>query len=346
MSLTVAVIGDNFMQASQFVAALQKLVSGEVEFLTMDLPFPDEPITQYGQSDEFAAVKEFQGDPEQVIEFCKDADALITHVAVLTESMLDRLPKLRFVGVSRGGPVNVDHQALKKRNIRLVNTPGRNASAVAEFTIGALIAETRNIVKGHDALRSGIWRGDLYRADVQRLELSSMTVGIVGYSHIGKRVGQLLKAFGSNILVSDPFIDLDDKDREYGIEQVPLDLLLAKSDAVTLHVPATPQTAGMINRQTLAQMKRGAVLINTSRGSLVDEDALVEALRSGQLSGAALDTYQQEPLGAECSLVALDNVVLTPHIAGASTTTVVTAATMLAEELNHFVRGLPPNNPV
>lgn len=346
--MKIAIIGDNFMRAQAFEKAIRQRIPSyndvSMDIKAIELTFPDEPVTQFLDSPEFSEVKEFQGNPKDIVSFIGDSEALITHTAVLTKSMLDKLPNLRFVGVSRGGPVNVDHIALANRGIRLVNTPGRNASAVAEFTVGVLIAESRNIAKGHTALMHGTWRGQLYRADIQRLELSRMTVGLIGYSHIGKRVADLLSAFGCKLLFCDPYVDLTAEDRKKRIEKVELEELLNRSDAVSLHLRATPETNNMINSERLNQMKTGALLINTARGSLVDEEALAKALASGKLSGAALDTFQNEPLSKESKLLQLDNVLLTPHIAGASITTVEIAAEMLAEELECYRNDQPPIN--
>ncbi|MEM6987551.1 MAG: oxidoreductase, partial [Pseudomonadota bacterium] len=182
MSRKVAVIGDQFMQSTVFEYALRKVTSTPLDITSVDLPFPDQPVTQRSDDPAFANIKEFQGTEDAVVSVAQGAHALITHVAPVTRTILDQLPELEFVGVSRGGPVNVDRAELNRRGIRLVNTPGRNASAVAEFTIGVLLSETRNIAYAHEAMKRQHWRGDLYRADVQRKELSSMTVGLIGYS--------------------------------------------------------------------------------------------------------------------------------------------------------------------
>ena len=346
MSIQIAIIGDNFMQAEVFEAALERTVSQPFSSTKLDLPFPSEPVIQHCAEGELAGLKEYQGSAAQVIEVATGASILITHVAPVSASVLKELPDLKMIAVARGGPVNVDLAAVQERNIRLVNTPGRNASAVAEFTIGALIAETRNIARAHAALAQGTWRGDFYRADIQRKELSAMTVGIIGYSAIGTRVAKLLRGFGSKILITDPYTKLTAEDATYGAQQVPLEELLSQSDAVTLHAKLTPETLGMINAKTLAQMKRGAVLINTARGAMVDEQALYQALASGHLSGAVLDTFNIEPLPADSPLLPLPTVTLTPHIAGASTTTVRVAAEMVAQEVQLFLASEPPVNPV
>ncbi len=344
MKKTIAIIGDNFMQAHAFKAAMQAKLEQPIDYQMMDLSFPDEPVIQRSEHPEYQGLAEFQGDIDSIIAFAKNAHILVTHVAAISARVLNELEQLEMIAVSRGGPVNIDRAAAKDRKIKLVNTPGRNASAVAEFTIGALIAETRNISRGHHALMNGEWRGDLYRADVQRDELSTMTVGIIGYAGIGKQVVHLLNAFGSNILVADPYAELTEKDVEHGVLKVSLDELLARSDAISLHAPLTNETNNMIDKAALAKMKKGAVLVNTSRGALMDYDALYDALVAGHLSGAVLETFPVEPVPADSKWLQLPNVTLTPHIAGASKTTVKVAASMVAEEVHRHLAGLDPVN--
>ena len=178
-------------------------------------------------------LKEYVGKPDEIVAFIGDAPILVTHLAPLSAAMMDCLPELKLIAVTRGGPVNIDIGAARERGIKVVNTPGRNASAVAEFAIGAILAQTRMITRGHDALRRGDWRGDLYRADLAGEELSEMTVGVVGYGHIGTRVVRILKAFGCRILVCDPYVQLAVDDLNDGVEQVNLERLLAQSDVVT-----------------------------------------------------------------------------------------------------------------
>jgi D-3-phosphoglycerate dehydrogenase len=259
--------------------------------------------------------------------------------------MMDRLPRLKLIAVSRGGPVNVDMAAARERRIRVVNTPGRNASAVAEFTIGAILAETRMIIRGHESLRRGEWRGDLYRADLTGEELSEMTVGVVGYGHVGTKVVRLLKVFGCRILVCDPYVQLSADDLKDGVEQVSLERILEESDIVTLHARVTDETRGFFNADTFARMKPGSFFVNTARGPLVDYDALTEALKSRHLRGAAIETFGIEPVPPDWELLTLDTVTLTPHIAGASVKTVKYAAEAAAEEVRRYIEGEPPLNP-
>jgi len=198
---------------------------------------------------------------------------------------------------------------------------------------------------GHEALRAGNWRGDLYRADKTGRELSEMTVGIIGYGNIGTKVVKLLKAFGCKILVCDPYVQLSVDDLNAGVQQVSLDSLLSSSDVITLHSRVTEETKGFINAEAFARMKPGALFVNTARGPMVDYDALYEALVSGHLAGAMLETFAVEPVPADWPLLQLPNVTLTPHIAGASVRTVTYAAEMAAEEVRRYLAGLPPVNP-
>ena len=341
---TIAVIGDRFMRASAFTAALDGVAAG-AQVRTLELPWPDEPMRHGYVDGGIPGLKEYLGDPDEIAAFVDDAEILVNHLAPVTGAMLDRLPKLRVIAVSRGGPVNIDVAACKARQIRLVNTPGRNASAVAEFTIAAILAETRLIRAGHEGLRQGVWRGDLYRYDVTGTELSETTVGLIGYGFIGTRVVKLLKPFGCRILVADPYKTLANEDVADGVRMVTLDRLLAESEVVSLHARVTEETKSFLAAPQFARMRKGAYFINTARGPMVNYDDLYQALKSGHLRGAMLETFWLEPPPADSPLLRLDNVTLTPHIAGASTTTVRIAARMVAEEVRRYLAGEPPLNP-
>jgi D-3-phosphoglycerate dehydrogenase / 2-oxoglutarate reductase len=341
----VAVIGDRFMKPEIFASALRTIPGADLDIRTQELAWPDEPMSHGYAGDALEGLKEFMGRPEDIVDFLADAEILVTHLAPVNGWLLDRCPELKLIGVSRGGPVNIDMKAARARGVAVVNAPGRNASAVAEFTIGAILAETRLITKGHVALRQGVWRGDLYRADLTGEELSELTVGIIGYGHIGTRVVRLLKPFGCRILVDDPYVRLSPEDAADGVEQVDLDTLLKRSDVVSLHARVTPETTGFLAAPQFARMKRGSYFINTARGPMVDYQALHDALASGHLRGAMLETFWQEPPPPDAPLLRLENVTLTPHIAGASLKTVKIAARMVADEVGRYLRGEPFANP-
>jgi D-3-phosphoglycerate dehydrogenase len=345
MRRSIAIIGDRFMLPEVFERKIRDLVPGDLDIRTLEQPWPDEPMEHGYARPGMAGLKEYMGEPDDIVAFIGDAGLLVTQLAPLSADMMDRLPGLRFVAVSRGGPVNIDMKAARERGILVVNTPGRNASAVAEFTIGAILAETRLIRAGHESLRAGMWRGDLYRADLTGRELSEMTVGVVGYGNIGTRVVRLLKAFGCRILVCDPYVQLSAQDRNDGVRHVDLDTLLAEADIVTLHARVTAETTGFIGREQFARMRPGTLFVNTARGPLVDYDALHDALVCGHLKGAMLETFAVEPAPADWPLLQLPNVTLTPHIAGASVRTVTHAAEQAAEEVRRYLAGEPPLNP-
>lgn len=341
----ISIIGDRFMLSQMFEDAIRERCRlHELNIRKHDLPWPDEPMEHGYAVAGMDGLKEYMGKAEQVIDLARGAEILVTQLAPLSAGMMDQLPDLRLVAVSRGGPVNIDMKAARARNITVVNTPGRNASAVAEFTIGALLAETRNITKGHDALRKGEYRGDLYRADITGMELSEMTIGLIGYGQVGTRVVKLLKAFGCRILVCDPYVQLSAEDLRDGVTQVSLDRILAESDVVSLHPRVTAETTNMINRETIARMKKGVYIVNTARGPLLDYNALHDALVSGHVRGAMLETFAIEPVPPDWPLLQLPNVTLTPHIAGASVKTVRYAAGLAAEEVRRYLDGEGPLN--
>jgi D-3-phosphoglycerate dehydrogenase len=341
----IAILGDRFMLASMFEKAVRAKCGGDLDIRVHQLPWPDEPMQHgYAQAG-MDGLKEYQGGADEVVDMVGDAEIVVTQLAPFSADMMDRLPQLRLIAVSRGGPVNIDMKAARERNILVVNTPGRNASAVAEFTIGAILAETRMITRGHESLRRGEWRGDLYRADLTGEELSEMTVGVVGYGHVGTKVVRLLKAFGCKILVCDPYVQLSVDDLQDGVEQVSMARILGDCDIVSLHARVTEETRGFFGAEQFAAMKSGAYFINTARGPLVDYVALTEALKSRHLRGAAIETFGVEPVPPDWELLHLDNVTLTPHIAGASVKTVKFAAEAAAEEVRRFIAGEPPSNP-
>lgn len=345
MNREVAIIGDRFMRPSAFIAALNDLCGPAVSCRSMELAWPDEPMEHGYKEAGFEGLKEYMGTPCDVMAHIGKAPVLITHLAPLSASMLASMPQLELVVVTRGGPVNIDLAAARAHDVKVVNTPGRNASAVAEFTIGAILSETRNITRGHEALRKGEYRGDLYRSDQVGDELSELTVGVIGYGEVGARVVHYLKMFGCRILVHDPYVHLAPPDLADGVTMAPFENLLSQSDIVTLHPRVTRETRGMINKEALAKMKVGATLINTARGPLMDYDALYEALAGGHLRGAMLETFAVEPPPPDWPLLRLPNVTLTPHIAGATSKTVRFAAHQAAEEVRRWLVGQPPINP-
>jgi len=341
----VSIIGDHFMLPETFEEKITDVCGKKVSIAKRKDPWPDEPMEHGYAVKGMDGLKEYFGTAENVVEFVGEAEVLVTHLAPMSRAMFERLPTLKMIAVSRGGPVNIDMAAAKDHDVLVVNTPGRNASAVAEFTIGAILTETRKIREGHEALRAGNWRGDLYRADLTGRELNEMSVGVIGYGNIGTKVVRLLRAFGCRIYVHDPYIQLSADDLEDGVELTSLDHLLSKADIVTMHPRVTEETRQMMNADAFAKMKSGALFVNTARGPLCNYNDLYDALTEGHLGGAMLETFSVEPPPSDWELLKLPNVTLTPHIAGASVRTVTFAAEQAAEEVRRFVEGEPPRNP-
>lgn len=345
MRKKIAIIGDYFMLPEVFDEKINALCAENVAIRTTKSNWPNEPMEHGYAVEGMDGLKEYFGTADEVVEFIDDAEILVTQLAPMSRTMFERLPALKMIAVSRGGPVNIDMAAAKDHKVLVVNTPGRNASAVAEFTIGAILAETRKIREGHESLRAGDWRGDLYRADLTGRELNEMTVGVIGYGNIGTKVVRLLRAFGCRILVCDPYVQLSADDLEAGVQLASLDELLGKSDIVSIHARVTDETRQMMNAETFEKMKPGALFVNTARGPLCNYDDLHLALTKGHLGSAMLETFAVEPPPTDWDLLKLPNVTLTPHIAGASVRTVTFAAEQAAEEVRRFVAGEPPRNP-
>lgn len=333
------------MLPSMFEASIRSKCGDGLDIRSYEMPWPDSPMHHGYEEPGLDGLKEYQGSADEIVAQAGNAAIVVTQLAPFSAGIMDRLPNLRMIAVSRGGPVNIDMAAARERKILVVNTPGRNASAVAEFTIGAILAETRLITRGHESLRRGEWRGELYRADLVGEELSEMTVGVIGYGHVGTKVVRILKAFGCKVLVHDPYVQLSVDDIKDGVEHVSFDRILSESDIVTVHARVTEETRGFIGPEQFAAMKPGAYFVNTARGPLVDYTALTEALKTRHLRGAAIETFGIEPVPMDWELLQLDNVTLTPHIAGASMKTIKYAAEAAAEEVRRFLAGEQPLNP-
>ncbi len=279
--------------------------------------------------------------PAYVFDAVAAADVLVTQFCTVPAALLEAAPRLKVVGVLRAGVENVDVAAATARGVLVVNTPGRNADAVADFAVGMLIAEARNICRGHHALKQGRWLRE-YPNSGHIPDLPGKTVGIVGLGEIGRKVARRLAGFDMTILAYDPFV----KTPPDGIRMVDLPTLMSESDFVTVHARLTRETEGLVSRELIARMKPTAYLVNTSRSALVDERALTEALRERRIAGAALDVFDKEPPGADYPLVQLDNVTIAPHMAGGSNDAFFNCPKLLAAEIAKLLSGGEPRSVV
>jgi D-3-phosphoglycerate dehydrogenase / 2-oxoglutarate reductase len=327
--------GDHFVGNDLLEAALTSaLPDVGFDFTRVTLPWP---LTPYGR---VAEVDEASDAEDQLIAALPGIELAITQMGPFTERVLDAAPDLRFLVCCRGGPVNVNVPAATKRGVIVSSTPGRNAGAAAEHAITLMLGALRNLPRLQKTLEQGEWRSDLYAYDECGSELDGATVGLVGYGAIGRRVARVLIAFGARVLVVDPAID--PASPPDGTEVVSLDELLRQSDVVSLHARLTDQTRGMIGAAEIATMRRGAVLVNSARGGLLDYDATVDALESGQLGAAAFDVFPVEPVPAGSRLLTAPNVVMTPHLAGATKQTAHRAGSIAADAVAAYLDGRDP----
>ncbi|AFV88662.1 D-3-phosphoglycerate dehydrogenase [Acidipropionibacterium acidipropionici ATCC 4875] len=277
-----------------------------------------------------------------LLDHCGQAHVIVVDGTPVNREVIDNSPNLKLVAVLRGGVENADLDALKERGIPLVHAPQRSADAVADYTVGMMIAENKNIARSHHFIIEGRWRKNYINQDYVH-NMRTRTVGIIGFGQIGSRVAKRLSGFDSRIIAYDPFMDAE-AIRSAGAEAVSLEELLEQSDFVTLHLRTSQATHHIIDADALAQMKPTAYLINTARSPLVDEEALAEALREHRIGGAAIDVFDAEPLPADHPYLSLDNVTLTPHIAGTCADTWHASVEIGLEELSRYLRGEPFQN--
>jgi D-3-phosphoglycerate dehydrogenase len=335
----ILAVGDSYMPPRYFAEAFAAAVEPhhEVEYFQVDAMRPFTPATPSERK-----LREFQGSPTEIAERMPGVEVLVVQGAPVTDAVLQASPELRLVGCARGGPVNVDVEAITARGLPLVNTPGKNAEAVADLTLAFLVMLARGLPKAQRFLEEGHrlrdnWEGAKFMGS----DLRRHVLGLVGYGQIGSRVVQRALPFGMTVIVYDPFVEAN------GIEQVSsLEELLTRSDFVSLHARATAENENMVDAAALAAMKPGAFLVNTARETLVDEDALDAALESGRLGGAALDVIRTTETSGRHRLLRHENVVMTPHLGGATHETLLQGAEMIAEEILRFAAGEPLVNVV
>jgi D-3-phosphoglycerate dehydrogenase len=276
---------------------------------------------------------------DELIPLVGDVDAVLAGTDAFTRRVFEAAPRLKVVSRFGVGYDAIDCAAAAEHGVWVTITPGTNEQSVADHTLALLLALARDLVPEANATRRGEWRRPI------GLELAGLTLGLIGFGRIGRQVATRARAFGLQVLVYDVAPD-PAAAAEVGARLVDLDTLLAGADFVSLHAPATPETRDLINAHTLAKMKRTAYLINTARGELVDEAALARALASGQLAGAALDVFKQEPPDPTHPLLSLPNVIATSHVAGITWQSAERMAALAVENILAVLRGERPPHPV
>ncbi|WP_319576585.1 D-2-hydroxyacid dehydrogenase [uncultured Desulfobacter sp.] len=280
--------------------------------------------------------------PEEILERTTDANIVLTNKTVLTAENIAAMNKVEYIGVLATGVNVVDLEYTKTKGITVTNVPGYSGSSSAQMVF-ALILELTNRVGHHSqTVTDGKWSEskDFCYWDYPLVELEGITLGIVGYGGIGKAVARLGLAFGMKILIYNRSVP---PDLPEGITYSDLDNLIKSSDIISLHCPLTPQTKGMINKDTLAQMKKTSYIINTSRGPLIVENDLADALNEGRIAGAAMDVLEKEPPEKSCPLLTAKNCYITPHFAWATLASRGRLMSIAVENIKSYLAGKPQN---
>lgn len=335
--MKILAVGDSFVPVPIFQRGLAGLQGAHrIEYLQLD-----ESQELVATSTSERSIREYLGTPAQIAARVGSAEILIVHGAPVTDEVLAAGPNLRLICCARGGPINVDVAALSARQIPLVNTPGKNAESVADQALAFMIMLARGFPEAQRFLIEGGTLGESAFEGARFLghDLGGHVLGLVGFGNVGSRVHRRAEAFGMRMVVYDPYVSVGELP---ATEQVSsLAALLPKSDFVSLHVRATAETRNFFGATQFNSMKPGSYFLNTARESLVDEEALDDALSSGQLAGAALDVVKPRSHVGPHPLLRHENVVITPHIGGATHETLLRGVTMVADEIRRFTAGEP-----
>lgn len=340
--MKILVAGDSYCPSDAFRPAFADL-SGRHDVTYVDVV--DDPAWRPTTPSELT-LKEYQGTPDQLVSaVAPDVEVLVIQGAPVTDAVFAAAPGLRLVCCARGGPVNVDLAAATERGIPVVTTPGKNADAVAELTIAFLVMVARRLpeairhverggVFGHENFEGSQWFGH---------DVAGHTLGLVGYGQVGRRVAARALAFEMRVLVFDPYV-APETIAAPGIEPVDLSTILGRSDFISVHARLTAENRGMLGATEFGAMRKGVCLVNTSRRELIDEAALIDGLASGRVFGAALDVATPSPSAGRHPLLAFPNVVIVPHIGGATWETLHHGAEMAVAEIERLLAGEPLRN--
>ncbi len=295
------------------------------------------PLEEFGDFQVFERTN-----PSDVVDRTKDAEIVFTNKTVLTESILNKLPKLKYIGVLATGYDVVDIETATKQNIVVTNVPAYGANSVAQMCFAHILNITNRVADHNRDVKKGGWdsQEDFCYWISPQTELSNKIMGIIGYGQIGKATARLAKAFGMKVLINTRTVP---STLPKGVHSTDLNTLLSSSDIISLHCPLTDNTKKLINKENLKRMKEGAILINASRGPLIDEIALADALNSGKIGAAGLDVLSVEPAESSNPLLTAKNCFITPHIAWATREARARLLEIAVENLRAFLQGEPRN---
>ena len=293
------------------------------------------PLQAYGELTVYDRTE-----PKDVVKRIGDAEIIFTNKTILTRETIIQAPKLKYIGVLATGYNVLDMGAAREKGIVVTNIPAYSTDAVAQFTFALLLEITNRVQRHSDAvIRDNRWTTgkDFCFWDYPLIELANKKMGIIGYGAIGKAVGKVAKALNMEVLAYSPSLDPKHPDR------ASMETIYKESDIISLHLPLTEQSRGMINRETIAGMKDGVIILNTGRGPLVNEQDLADALNSGKVYAAAVDVVSVEPIKADNPLLKAKNIIITPHIAWAPLQTRERLLGMAIRNVEHFLAGKPIN---
>jgi len=276
---------------------------------------------------------------DELIEKIKECHALILGIEKITAEIMDQAKNLIIIARYGVGYDNIDIEAATKRGIIVTYTPHANSTSVAEHTFALILSLLKKIVEANLSIKSGEWIGTKFVG----VELEGKTIGIIGTGAIGKKVARIAKGFNMNILLYDIIKD-ENLERNLNAKYVDLKELLLNSDIVSIHVPLTPETRHMISEEEFKIMKKNAIIVNTARGEIIDEKALIKALKEKWIAGAALDVFEKEPPDEDNPLLKMDNVICTPHSAAFTIDALKRMDKMIVEDVISALRGEKPKN--
>jgi D-3-phosphoglycerate dehydrogenase / 2-oxoglutarate reductase len=336
--MKILVAGDSFVTVEDFKRAFSEIASSnDVRFVEMK-----EDSKLIAVSDSEKRIREYLGSPSQLVDELDGSECLVVHGAPVTDTVLDSDPSLKIVCCARGGPVNIDLQSATKRKIPVVTAPGKNADAVADLALAFMVILSRNIIRALDHVKETMVVGaDNYEGNqFFGHELGGKILGVIGYGRVGSKVATRALSFGMSILVFDPYLDKRQIEAP-GIKVVDFENLLRGSDFVSLHARESKENENLLGLKEFGLMKNSAYFLNTARPSMVDEVALYNALKTHSIAGAAMDVVKYDPARPTNPLLTLDNVIVTPHIGGATFETTTKGAEIVARQLKRYLTGMP-----
>jgi D-3-phosphoglycerate dehydrogenase len=295
----------------------------------------DNPMAYIGKVEEEGV--EWVEPAEELLELLKDTDAVLLQWSPFNSKMVDAAPNLKFIGSMRSGFDNISAKYAEDKGIVVRNCPGRLANAVADHTIALILSENRGLLRINLRGTNGEWTTDMSDDPFKR-PLCMQTAGLVGFGIIAQETAKRLQGFGTKVIAYDPWVS-DEVFEQAGVEKVDLETLLKESDIVSIHARLTDETRNLIGEEQLAMMKPGAMFINTARAGLVDEKALIRALKEERIAAAGLDVYSEEPFPEDFPLLTMDNVTLTPHSAGSFAGNMQLSLSMIVNTFKKFLAG-------